>query len=144
MVNIPHSNYFEGVLQLRNPSQRLLDYVIDTVQEDDRAAITKIKKVKNGFDYYLTSQKYLQILGKKLKKNFSGQYKLTSTLHTQKKSGEKLYRITILFREYDFKVGDTIEIKGDEYVVVQITTKILCKDARSGKKMWFTPEEIGS
>ncbi len=142
MVVIPHATYFEGVLQLRNPTQKLIHFVVDTVEADQKAAITKITKVKSGFDYYLTSQKYLQILGRKIKKKFSGEFKLSPTLHTQRKSGERLYRITILFRLYAFKRGDIVHVQGDEYEIINIKTKIMCKEVKSGKKKWFDPGQI--
>src|SRR3989344_277638 len=108
MVFVPHSEYFEGVLQLPNPSEELIDFVISTVKKDDRAAITKIVQEPGGPDYYITDQKYLQILGKKLRARFAGEFKMTSTLHTQRKDGKKLYRITILFRQYSFTAGDMV------------------------------------
>ncbi|MBD3318812.1 hypothetical protein GF342_02795 [Candidatus Woesearchaeota archaeon] len=142
MVDIPHANYYEGILQLRNPSEELVEFVLTTVQDDERAVITKIKEVKGGLDYYISSQKYLQILGKKIKKKFWGEYKLTSTLHTQDKMGNKLYRITILFRLYDFKQGDLVLVGGEEYVVEQLRNKVQVKHVKSHKKEWVNPEQI--
>jgi nonsense-mediated mRNA decay protein 3 len=144
MVTIPHASYWEAILQIRNPSQSLLDYIIKTVREDDRAAITKINKVKSGFDYYLTSQKYIQVLGKKIKARYKGEFKLSPTLHSQRKSGERLYRITILFREYGFKKGDVVLVHGDRYIVHDIRAKVMCKEELTGKKEWFNPEDITS
>jgi NMD protein affecting ribosome stability and mRNA decay len=142
MVKIPHSNYFEGVLQLRNPTDAITAFIVETTVKDDRSGITKIKKIPGGFDYYFTCQKYLRILGYKLKKNFSGQFKLSSTLHTQTRGGERLYRITILFRQYTFKRGSIVTVDGDEYEVTEIKTNIQVKDVKSGKKVWFPPEKI--
>ena len=127
---------------MRNPSKKLLEFIIDTVTRDERAAITQIVPEPNGFDYYLSSQKYLQILGRKIRANFSGEYRLTSTLHTENKMGDKLYRITILFREYPFKKGSVVLVHGDRYVVVSAGQKIYCKNEKSGKKEWFAVKDV--
>ena len=142
MVEIPHAKYFEGVLQLRNPNEELIGFVERTVREDDRAAITKIKKVRNGVDYYLTSQKYLQILGKKVRSRFSGEYKLTSTLHTER-DGKRLYRVTVLFRQYPFSVGDRVEVGGEVCRVVRIEKNtVTVQEVRSHKKLRVPPEQV--
>lgn len=130
-------------MQLRSPSEELIKYVFDTVKKDNRAAVTKEKQVKGGVDYYLSSQKYLQILGKKIKERFSGEYKLTSTLHTERKDGKKLYRITILFREYPFKVGDIVIVDGEEQKVLRIgNNQVAIQNIVTHKKDRVPPDRI--
>lgn len=143
MVTLPHTNYFEGTLQLRNPSEKLLEFVKMTVQQDGRAVITKVVPVKGGVDCYLSSQKYLQILGRKLRKHFSGEYKLTSTLHTQNRMGKLLYRVTILFREHPFKKDSVVEVHGESYIVLRWNNReVACKNTHSGKKETFKLEQV--
>ena len=136
MIKKPqHHEYFEGILQLRNYDSNLLDYVLNTIEKDNRSLITKTKKVnKNCVDFYLTSQKYLRILGGKLRKNFSGVFKETATLHTQKK-GKDLYRITILFDYLPLKRGQKVLFRGDNCDIISWDKRVLLKKSGSGEKL---------
>ena len=61
--------------------------------------ITKKVEEKNGFDYYLTSQRYLQKLGKKLKTKFDGEIKVTTRLFSRDRQRSKdLHRVTVFFK----------------------------------------------
>lgn len=143
MVEIPHKDYYEGILQLRNHSKKLLDWVLKKIRDDDRAAVTKMKKVTGGLDLYITSQKYLRILGKKLKERFVGEYKETRTLHTQEKtSGKGLYRVTILFREWPYTVGDEITLKGETLKILSLGNQIRVQNIETGKKFFIKPEDL--
>ncbi|MBN1645351.1 hypothetical protein JW851_04950 [Candidatus Woesearchaeota archaeon] len=138
-----HSKYFEGILQLRNPSKELLDYVYKTIDRDNRAWISQEKKVRGGYDLYLSSQKYLRSLGKKLKERFPGALKTSRKLFTvQRSTGKRVFRVNVLFRLYPFKIRDTIEISGEKYQVLKIDKQVTLQNIKSGKKEKFKPEEI--
>ncbi len=134
--------YFEGILQLRNPSQEVVDFVEDSVERDKKCWVSEIKEVRNGLDFYLSSNQYLKTLGKKLKEKFPGELKMSSSLHTKSKTGKDLYRGTVLFRFIDIKKGDQIEDKGEEYEVLGVGTKVLMKNIKTGKKKQLGFEEI--
>ncbi|MBI5065654.1 hypothetical protein HZA97_05440 [Candidatus Woesearchaeota archaeon] len=130
-----HHEYFEGILQLRNYDQELLEYVLNAIEKDRRAVVTKTIKVnKNCVDLYLTSQKYLRILGSRLRQNFCGVFKETATLHTQKK-GKDLYRITILFDYLPLKRGQNVTFRGDDYEIISWDKRVLLKNRKSGEKV---------
>ncbi len=137
-----HKSYFEGVLQLRNHSKELESFVRTRVEEDKRAFISQEKKTKDGIDLYFTSQSYLRALGKKIKEKFEGELKVTATLHTKSRTGEDLYRITVLFRMYPIKKGDVIKLYDEEYRVEYIGKKIFLKSVKSGKKIHISFEEL--
>lgn len=138
-----HAKYFEGILQLRNPSEELLAYVYKTMDQDDQAWISQAKKVRGGIDLYLSSQKYLRKLGKKLKERFSGALKTSRKLFTiQKGTGKTLYRVNVLFRLYPFNAGDIIQMSGEAYKVLRIENQITVQHIKSGKKEQIKPEEI--
>ncbi|MBD3361398.1 hypothetical protein GF358_01250 [Candidatus Woesearchaeota archaeon] len=138
-----HSKYFEGILQLRNPSEELINYVYKRIDKDNQAWISQEKKVRGGIDLYLSSQKYLRQLGKKLKERFPGSLKTSRKLFTvQRGTGKKLYRVTVLFRLYPFKVGGIIEISGEKYKVLKIDKQVTVQNLKSGKKEQIKPEEI--
>lgn len=142
MIYLPRPDYFEGILQLRDCSQEIVDWVCETTEKDGKAAITKDKKVKGGRDLYFSSQKYLKALGKKLKERFPGIMKTSATLHTKSKTGEDLYRVTILFRFLPFKKGDVIELKGEEVEILTIGKHARVKNVNTGKKENISLEEI--
>ena len=64
MLELPHAKYFEGILQIRNHTDELLEYIRKKVETDKKAIITKELKVMGGVDFYFSSQRYLRSLGK--------------------------------------------------------------------------------
>ena len=138
-----HAKYYEGILQLRNPSKELIKYVYRKIDRDNQAWVSQEKKVRGGIDLYLSSQKYLRQLGKKLQERFPGVLKTSRKLFTvQRGTGKRLYRVTVLFRLYPFKIGSTIEISGEKYKVLRIEKQITVQNIKSGKKEKFKCEEI--
>jgi len=138
-----HAKYYEGILQLRNPSKELIKYVYKRIDKDNQAWVSQEKKVRGGIDLYLSSQKYLRQLGKKLQERFPGVLKTSRKLFTvQRGTGKRLYRVTVLFRLYPFKTGSTIEISGEKYKVLRIEKQITVQNIKSGKKEKFKCEEI--
>jgi len=141
---IPHQNYFEGILQLRTPTKEIVAFIMDMVDQKDGVAITKVIKHRDGADYYFTSQKYLQVVGKKLKENFPGEYKMTSTLHTRDSQQNKdLYRITVFFRCLPFRVGEIINYRGEEYKIISMSDKITAKHLVTGKQSFLDINRLG-
>lgn len=131
-----HKDYFEGILQLRNTNEEVLDFVLKTVKNRDISLISKSVKVKNGIDLYLTSQKYLQTLGKKLKKHFHGELKISSKLFTRNRLTQKnVYRVNLLFRMPNFKKNDILTYKGERIKILGVGKKILAKNMNTGKKL---------
>ena len=103
--------YFEGILQLRNPNSIVIDFIEKTVSKKDKVAINKIKKVRGGVDFYLTSNKYLIKLGRELQKMFGGILKTSSKLYTRnKQTSKEVHRVNVLLRLMDFKKDDIVKI----------------------------------
>ena len=99
-----HPEYFEGILQLRNCTNKLVDWVINKIKKDNKAKIAKVKKVKDRIDLYISDQHYLRNLGKKIKENFNGVLKVSRKLFTQERITSKLlYRVTVLFKQIQYK-----------------------------------------
>jgi len=129
-------NYFEGTLQLRNPTKEVIQYTKNMIKEDGRAFIAKELKVKNGIDLYLSSQKFMQVIGKELQRKFGGEYNISRKLFTLKRQTSKqVYRVTVLFRLHDFKIGDVIKTRGRFIKVTRIENKVYGLDVDSGKKI---------
>jgi len=142
MIEIPHHNYYEGIMQLRDCDKEVVEWVKQRTKKDARALITKEKKVRGGIDLYFTSQKYLRTIGKKLSETFAGEYKTTRTLHTRSRTGKDLYRVTVLFRQYPFKKGDKLKYVDEEYEVLSFGNQVYVKNLNTGKKSHIKLEDL--
>ena len=91
--------YFEAVLQLRNPNDEAVNCIVNAVNKRKDVFIAKKSKVKGGIDFYISSQRYTRSLGKLLKKSFKGELKVTRRLYgVDRQTSKLIYRGTVLFR----------------------------------------------
>src|SRR3989344_4636961 len=97
-MKLSRSDYYQGILQLRDVNEEILSFVHNQIKKRSDTAVTKTVKFSNGVDLYITSQKFIRILGKKLKESFGGQLKMSAKLHTRSKEGRDLYRVNVFFR----------------------------------------------
>ena len=136
-------NYFEGILQLRDVSQEVLDYVEDACLQGGEKMVAYVKEDKNGYDFYMRSNTFLKKLARWLGERFTGEVKSTYTLHTRDtKNNKDLYRLTVLFRQHDIAKGDLIEVRGVRYYVTGVGKKVLLKEEKTGRKAQMTFEEL--
>jgi NMD protein affecting ribosome stability and mRNA decay len=93
------SNYFEAILQLRNTNQEVTSCVFNAIKKQKDIFVMKEVEYKDGFDLYISSQKFAHQLGKLLKKSFKGKLLETRRLHGRDRhKGKSIYRRTVLFR----------------------------------------------
>jgi nonsense-mediated mRNA decay protein 3 len=139
-VNI---GYYEGILQLRNPNKEIIHFVREFCREEG-VKLALEEKVANGVDFYLSSQKKLQTLGRRLHGKFHGELNTTRKLMTQDKmTNKKIYRLNLLFRMPQFKKGDMVMYKGRCIQVKAIwNKKFLGIDMDSGEKINLKYNEI--
>lgn len=131
-----HKDYYEGILQLRNQNDEVINFIRRRIKKRTNVFITKENKVGDGIDFYITSQKYLQTLGNKLKKSFCGELKISSKLHTRNKQTSKnVYRVNVLFRLAKCNVGDILNFNGDEIKILKMGKKVSAKHTKTGKKI---------
>jgi len=136
-----HPMYFEAILQLRNPDQKILKFA-DAAIAKRKTAVAKIEKVRGGLDYYLADQKFAQQLGKKLKTKFSGILKVTAKLYSvSRQTGKQIYRVTVLYRKPSFKVGDIIEINGEKVRIKNMAKEVMGV-LGSGKKVKYRFKDL--
>jgi len=139
-----HPQYYEGILQLRNPTKEVIQFVKSQIKKKN-IFISKEIKLKNGADIYVSSQRFLRALGIKLQKIFGGQLKTSRKLHTvSKKTGKRLYRVTVLHKLPKFKTGDTITYRGEKIKIKSIGKKISAKNIKTGKKLQINFDDIFS
>lgn len=136
------ASYFEGIMQLRGCSDEALDWLHDEIIRAGRARIAKAKEVPGGIDLYLSSQHYMQSLGRKLQQRFGGILKITSKIHTRDPIRSRdVHRLTVLFRQFPFKKGDMIRYKGEPWIIISIGNQVQLQK-KSGKKIRVRIEKL--
>ncbi|MBW3017132.1 hypothetical protein KY316_02070 [Candidatus Woesearchaeota archaeon] len=111
--------YFEGVIQLRNCSQEILDFVIYRFEKNE-IGIAKIVKVSDGFDIYSASNKFSRKIGKMLVRQFGGELRETSRLFTKDKlTSKNVYRLTVYYKAPLIKKNDVVVLKDK---IIQVTS----------------------
>lgn len=141
MKNNPQ--YFEGILQLRNPTNELVRYIEKQVKEKKNVFIVEKEYVVNGIDIYISSNKFIKSLGRKLQKQFGGELKISSRLYSRDRQTSKdLYRLNVLFRLPKYKKGEIVTVKGERIKILSLGKKVLGKDLVTGKKVRIRYEEL--
>ncbi|MBR9691176.1 hypothetical protein GOV06_00145 [Candidatus Woesearchaeota archaeon] len=137
------NNYFEGTMQLRNPTKEVIKFAKQIIENEKSVFIAKEIKIKNGIDWYLSSQKFMQILGKKLQKRFGGELRITRKLFTVKRlTSKRVYRVTVLFKLPKFKVGEIVRVRGREIKVIRLENKVYGIDIEKNKKVSFDYSKV--
>ena len=143
-MKLPRSNYFQGILQLRDINDEIIHFVHSQIKKRGDVAVTRTVKFPNGVDLYITSQKFIRILGKKLKESFGGELKTSAKLHTKSKQGKDLYRVNVLFKPSMYKKGNVISVRGDSVKLIRIGKKIFARNLKTGKKMTIRSADLGT
>ena len=91
-------DYFEAIFQIRPNDKDVINFFKEKIARN-KVFISKEIKKKFGTDYYLTSRKLAVIIGKRMKKKFRGETKVSKQLYSRSRMTSKLiYRLTICFR----------------------------------------------
>lgn len=128
---------FNGILQLRNPTDEIKHFVKEEFKKayDKGVHCTKEDDVQNGRDYRITDAQFTRALGNKLQEKFGGEMIITAKLVSRSKQTSKdLFRITVLFRNPNFKKGDVLDYKGREVRVINFSKKVYVEDLETKKK----------
>lgn len=138
-----HKDYYEGILQLRNINNEMLDSILNESKNNKNFFISQVIRVTNGVDIYMYPQKSLRSFGNKLQKKFGGELKVSKKLQTRSRlTGRELFRVNVLFRMPKFKKGDIIDYKGEKIKIIAIHKKVFAKDIKSGKKLNLNFKEL--
>src|SRR3989338_2934459 len=138
-----HNEYFEGILQVRNPNEEVLGFIAREVEKKGNVFIAKTKKINNGIDFYISSQRFLRSIGNKLQERFFGHLEVSRRLHTRNRmTSRDVYRVNLLFKMPSFKKGDIVTYKGDEIKIIGMAKKVLAKDVKTGKKLTLSFKEL--
>ena len=137
-----HPKYFEGILQIRNYSQKLKDFVNKEIRKEEIYVAQRVK-VNDGLNISVSSNKFLLALAKKLKQNFNGELKISRSIYSRDRMTQKeIWRVTVLFTEVNLKRGQIVNVRGEDYKISQLGEKVQCVNVKSGKKKLFTYKEV--
>ena len=128
-----HSGYYEAILQLRDISDDVFDFVEKEIGEKE-ILVAKFKEFKNGCDYYLGNANLTKNLGKTLQEKFGGEFTVTANLFSWK-DGKGIYRLTVLFRGIPFKKGEVVEYSGERYTIIVLGKKLVLQCSKTGRKV---------
>ena len=135
-------DYYQGILQLRDVNEEILSFVDNQIKKRGDVAITKTVKYSNGKDLYITSQKFIKIIGKKLRESFGGEIKTSAKLHTRNRQGKDLFRVNVFYRPLRYKRGDIVVVRGDKVKLLQVGRRIFALDIKSGKRIKIRTEDL--
>ncbi|MDO8740836.1 MAG: NMD3-related protein [Candidatus Woesearchaeota archaeon] len=133
-----NENYYEGVLQLRNPTEEIISFVKAQInrEKSERIFVAKAVDVEKGVDLYLSNNGFLISLGKRLKKHFRGELLITTRLFTMDRlTSKEVHRVSVKFTPAAIKKGDIITYKGEKVEIMGTGKKISAKNIKTGKKM---------
>ena len=139
------SGYFEGILQLRDVDNEVMDYAVNQAEKQKQRGIfiTKKLKVRNGFDIYLTKKGYIYELARELLNRFGGETKLSRKLFSRDKLRSKdIYRINVLFRQSKFRKGDILKMDNELFKVKNIDKNLTAFNIKTGKKTSIRPKHL--
>ena len=143
-MKLARSDYYQGILQLRDVNDEIISFVRNQIKKrKDEVAITKTVNLPNGLDLYITSQKFIRVLGKKLKESFGGELKISAKLHTRNRQGKDLYRVNVLFRLSKHKKGYVVSIRGEQVRLIRIGRKTFARNMKTGKKVTIRNADLG-
>jgi len=118
------NQYYEAVLQLRNAREDIIDFIISETKARG-VSIAKTKRHKNGIDIYLSSKNFAVSVGKKLAAKFGGSLKISTRLFGMSRTGERLYRVSVLYIASEYKEGDVVLADG-KIIRVRNIGKFVC------------------
>ena len=134
------TQYFEGDLQLRNTTPELINFVRDDIAKHASEGVHMTKETeKEGYaDFRLTSARYMRALAKKIKQRFNGELTESARLFGRDRStGKDIFRISVLFKMRQQKVGDIVEYRGRRVKIKTIGNNVSGIDVETGKKIFL-------
>ena len=135
MIQNRNIDYFQGILQLREVDQDVVDFTISQFRKNN-IGIAKVKPLKNGVDIYSASNKFLRIFVRKLQKIYGGEVKESPKLFSRDRMTSKnIYRLNVLYRALPVKKGDIITRDSHIYQITSFDKEILLVlDLKTGKR----------
>jgi NMD protein affecting ribosome stability and mRNA decay len=134
------TTYYEGILQVRNESPRS-HAIIEAYLTERSAKGTHLAKripMGTGTDYYLSSNRAVGHLARKLHAQLGGTLKVNAQHFSEsKQEGKILYRTNALLELPDYGKGDIIVRDDRPYLVLGIAHSVKAENVRTGAEEHF-------
>jgi NMD protein affecting ribosome stability and mRNA decay len=124
------TKYFEGILQIRNGTKEINDFIKDDLSKQKSKGVHINKVIDTdgtgtNVDYYYTDNRYIKVIAEKLRNHFGAQLKNNAQLFSiDWETSKNLYRVNILVRFPLYHKSDVIKINEQLYKVVSMDEKI--------------------
>jgi NMD protein affecting ribosome stability and mRNA decay len=121
------STYFEGILQLRNASSEVKEYIKNYFVKNAprKVFVNKVVEKETSVDYFFVNKRHMMPLALKIIRNFGGFIDPNAQLFSHNKLTSKdLFRLNILVIVPDFLAGDAVLV-GEDPVLVRKTEKLI-------------------
>lgn len=131
------SQYFEGILQIRNQNKQVTDYIESKLKSKKKRGVfaTKIEKIKSGIDFYLTDTKFIRTFAAELQNKFGGELKISAKLHTRdKQTSKEVFRVNALLRLPDYTIGDIVLVDKQPLRIAKMGKKPIAKNLVTKKQ----------
>ncbi len=131
-----NGQYYEGILQLRGPSDEVIAFIISQVKAAKGVFISKELKAGNGLDLYFSSARFLLGLGKKLQARFGGELKTSRKIHTRdKQKSRDVYRVSVLYVTPRIMKGDVAMVGNSLLHVSSVGRMVHGTDLKTGRRI---------
>ncbi|MCC7575042.1 hypothetical protein KO361_05605 [Candidatus Woesearchaeota archaeon] len=129
------SNYFEGILQLRNADKSVKIFVNNLIDSMSEVYVNKIIDKKDSVDYYFVSKKFLGRVAEKIVEEYGAFMDSNAQLFTQDKiSSKELFRVNVVVHIPPFKKFDVVVFIDDLIFINNLGKFNRCINLRTGKK----------
>jgi len=124
------TKYFEGVLQIRNATPEINDFIKNDLHKNKSRGVHVNKEVDidgtgANVDYYYTDKKYLKVISEKLRKNFGARIKHNAQLFSiDWETSKNLYRLNVLVELPKYRKNDVIKMDEQLYKIISMDEKI--------------------
>lgn len=106
----------------------MADFVSEQL-ERNKIGVSTVKRHANGVDMQISSKQFASKLGKMLQHTFGGMVKRSARLFTTDRMSMKpVWRVTVLFKQFPYSVGETFEFKGVSYRVLAVTDEVVARE----------------
>jgi NMD protein affecting ribosome stability and mRNA decay len=124
------TKYFEGILQVRNSTDEINDFIKKDIQKQKSKGIhinkeTDLDGTGSNIDYYYTNKRYLKIIAEKLRNIFGASIKQNAQLFSIDWSTSKnIYRLNVHVEFPHYHKNDVLKIGKQLFKIVSMDEKI--------------------
>jgi nonsense-mediated mRNA decay protein 3 len=116
-------------------STPIRDEIDKRLKKDRMAFISKFIPQKEGLDYQIGSMGGARNIASAIKSKYGGKtYETAKLVGVEKDTGKNQYRITVVVRIPEYKIGDVVEYKNKPYKVVSMNENKLYLEALQDRK----------